>query len=133
MGLAAGPVNETEALALVIMAWNARRAGETRSKMQLPRGGLTSGELPGASLATRINAPVGHLMRQDVRVTLVLTAVNPSRRSLAVDWTTTCSWAATPSATETGAKQVAIYCKDGHMLLGASAAWAGATPGASND
>jgi hypothetical protein len=46
MRVGGGRVNETEALALVIMAWNARRAGETRSKLQLPRGGLTSENFP---------------------------------------------------------------------------------------
>ena len=46
MRMGGGRVNETEALALVVMAWNARRAGETRSKLQLPRGGLTSENFP---------------------------------------------------------------------------------------
>lgn len=46
MRVGGGRVNETEALALVVMAWNARRAGETRSKLQLPRGGLTSENFP---------------------------------------------------------------------------------------
>lgn len=46
MRVGGGRVNETEALALVILAWNARRAGETRSKLQLPRGGLTSENFP---------------------------------------------------------------------------------------
>lgn len=46
MRVGGGRVSETEALALVIMAWNARRAGETRSKLQLPRGGLTSENIP---------------------------------------------------------------------------------------
>ena len=32
-------VNEAEALALVVMAWNSRRAGEIRSKLRLPRAG----------------------------------------------------------------------------------------------
>jgi hypothetical protein len=36
-----GRVNETEALALMILAWNAHRAGGTRSKLQMPKGGLT--------------------------------------------------------------------------------------------
>src|ERR1700712_4787020 len=47
MRVGGGRVNETDALALVIMAWNAHRAGETRSKLQMRRGGLTPGELPG--------------------------------------------------------------------------------------
>jgi hypothetical protein len=53
MRMGGGGVNETEALALVVMAWNARRAGETRSKLQLPRVGLlrrtsrSSGDLQG--------------------------------------------------------------------------------------
>lgn len=46
MRVGGGRVSETEALALVVMAWNARRAGETRSKLQLPRGGLTSENFP---------------------------------------------------------------------------------------
>ncbi len=46
MRVGGGRVNETESLALVVMAWNARRAGETRSKLQLPRGGLTSENFP---------------------------------------------------------------------------------------
>ena len=46
MRVGGGRVNETEALALLVMAWNARRAGETRSKLQLPRGGLTSENFP---------------------------------------------------------------------------------------
>lgn len=46
MRVGGGRVNETEALALVVMAWNAWRAGETRSKLQLPRGGLTSENFP---------------------------------------------------------------------------------------
>ena len=46
MRVGGGRVNETEALALVILAWNARRSGETRSKLQLPRGGLTSDNFP---------------------------------------------------------------------------------------
>jgi hypothetical protein len=46
MRVGGGRVNETEALALVVMAWNAKRAGETRSKLQLPRGGLTSENFP---------------------------------------------------------------------------------------
>jgi hypothetical protein len=46
MRVGGGRVNETEALALAVMAWNARRAGETRTKLQLPRGGLTSENFP---------------------------------------------------------------------------------------
>jgi hypothetical protein len=46
MRMGGGRVNATEALALVVMAWNARRVGETRSKLQLPRGGLTSENIP---------------------------------------------------------------------------------------
>ena len=41
-----GRVNETDALALAIYAWNAHRAGETRSKLQMPRGGLTPENFP---------------------------------------------------------------------------------------
>jgi hypothetical protein len=46
MRVGGGRVNETDALALVIMAWNAHRAGETRSKLQMPRGGLTPENFP---------------------------------------------------------------------------------------
>src|ERR1700712_1248841 len=46
MRVGGGRVNETDALALVVMAWNARRPGETRTKLQLPRGGLTSENFP---------------------------------------------------------------------------------------
>lgn len=46
MRVGGGRVNETEAIALLVMAWNARRAGETRTKLQLPRGGLTTENFP---------------------------------------------------------------------------------------
>lgn len=46
MRVGGGRVNETEALALVIYAWNAHRSGETRSKLQMPRGGLTPENFP---------------------------------------------------------------------------------------
>lgn len=46
MRLAGGRVHETEALALTIRAWNAWRAGETRTKLQMPRGGLTTENFP---------------------------------------------------------------------------------------
>lgn len=41
-----GRVNETEGLALTIRAWNAHRAGETRTKLQMPKGGLTNENFP---------------------------------------------------------------------------------------
>lgn len=41
-----GRVNETEALALMILAWNAHRAGGSRSKLQMPKGGLTPENFP---------------------------------------------------------------------------------------
>lgn len=41
-----GRINETEGLALTIRAWNAHRAGETRSKLQMPKGGLTNENFP---------------------------------------------------------------------------------------
>jgi hypothetical protein len=41
-----GRVNETEALALMILAWNAYRAGGSRSKLQMPKGGLTPENFP---------------------------------------------------------------------------------------
>jgi hypothetical protein len=41
-----GRVNETDALALVIYAWNAYRAGEPRTKLQMPKGGLTTDNFP---------------------------------------------------------------------------------------
>lgn len=46
MRLSGGRVNETEALALTIYAWNAHRSGETRSKLQMPKGGLTAENFP---------------------------------------------------------------------------------------
>jgi hypothetical protein len=46
MRVGGGRVNETDALALAINAWNAHRAGERRSKLQLPRGGLTPDNFP---------------------------------------------------------------------------------------
>jgi hypothetical protein len=46
MRVGGGRVNETDALALIILAWNAHRSGETRSKLQLPRGGLTPENFP---------------------------------------------------------------------------------------
>lgn len=46
MRLSGGRIHETEALALVIKAWNACRAGESRSKLQLPPGGLTAANFP---------------------------------------------------------------------------------------
>jgi hypothetical protein len=46
MRVAGGRVNETEALALVIYAWNAHRADETRTKLQMPKGGLTPENFP---------------------------------------------------------------------------------------
>jgi hypothetical protein len=46
MRVGGGRVNETDALALVIMAWNTHRAGERRSKLQMPRGGLTPENFP---------------------------------------------------------------------------------------
>lgn len=46
MRVGGGGVHETEALALAIYAWNAHRAGETRTKLQLPRGGLTPQNFP---------------------------------------------------------------------------------------
>ena len=46
MRVGGGRVNETEALALVIYAWNAHRAGGTRSKLQMPKGGLTPENFP---------------------------------------------------------------------------------------
>ncbi|MFY0406894.1 hypothetical protein [Solicola sp. PLA-1-18] len=41
-----GRINETEGLALTIRAWNAHRAGEKRTKLQMPRGGLTNDNFP---------------------------------------------------------------------------------------
>ena len=46
MRVGGGRVAETDALALAINAWNAKRAGETRTKLQLPRGGLTPENFP---------------------------------------------------------------------------------------
>lgn len=46
MRVGGGRVNETEALALVVYAWNAHRAGETRTKLQMPKGGLTPENFP---------------------------------------------------------------------------------------
>lgn len=46
MRVSGGRVNETEALALVIYAWNAHRAGEARTKLQMPKGGLTPENFP---------------------------------------------------------------------------------------
>lgn len=46
MRVGGGRVNETEALALTIYAWNAHRSGETRSKLQMPKGGLTPENFP---------------------------------------------------------------------------------------
>lgn len=46
MRVSGGRVNETEALALVIYAWNAHRRGETRNKLQMPKGGLTPENFP---------------------------------------------------------------------------------------
>lgn len=41
-----GRINETEGLALTIRAWNAHRSGETRTKLQMPKGGLTNENFP---------------------------------------------------------------------------------------
>jgi hypothetical protein len=46
MRVGGGRVNETEALALVIYSWNAFRAGEARTKLQMPKGGLTPENFP---------------------------------------------------------------------------------------
>ncbi|WP_436702163.1 hypothetical protein [Nocardioides sp. BYT-33-1] len=46
MRLAGGRINETEALALTIRAWNAYRRGETPRKFQMPKGGLTNDNFP---------------------------------------------------------------------------------------
>lgn len=46
MRVGGGRANETEALALVIYAWNAHRTGGTRSKLQMPKGGLTPENFP---------------------------------------------------------------------------------------
>lgn len=37
MRMGGGRVNETDALALAIFAWNAKRMGESRTKLQLPK------------------------------------------------------------------------------------------------
>jgi len=44
--VAGGRINETEGLALTIRAWNAHRSGETRTKLAMPRGGLTNENFP---------------------------------------------------------------------------------------
>jgi hypothetical protein len=41
-----GRINETEGLALTIRAWNAHRSGSTRTKLQMPKGGLTNENFP---------------------------------------------------------------------------------------
>lgn len=41
-----GGGRETEALALMILAWNAHRAGGSRSKLQMPKGGLAPANFP---------------------------------------------------------------------------------------
>jgi hypothetical protein len=46
MRMGGNRAQETEALALAILAWNAHRSGETRTKLQLPRGGLTPDTFP---------------------------------------------------------------------------------------
>lgn len=46
MRITGGRIQETEALALVIKAWNAFRAGESRTKLQMPPGGLTPANFP---------------------------------------------------------------------------------------
>jgi len=46
MRVGGGRVNETDALPLAINAWNAHRAGERRSKLQLPKGGRTPENFP---------------------------------------------------------------------------------------
>lgn len=46
MRLAGGRVNETEALALTIRAWNAYRNGENPTKFQMPKGGLSNNNFP---------------------------------------------------------------------------------------
>ncbi len=46
MRIAGGRVNESEALALTIRAWNAFRAGESPERFQMPRGGLTNRSFP---------------------------------------------------------------------------------------
>ena len=44
--LTGGRINETEGLALTIRAWNAHRDGATRTKLQMPKGGLTNENFP---------------------------------------------------------------------------------------
>lgn len=46
MRLAGGRVNETEALALTIRAWNAHRANQRPQKFQMPKGGLSNENFP---------------------------------------------------------------------------------------
>ncbi|MFW6776270.1 hypothetical protein ACOACO_18460 [Nocardioides sp. CPCC 205120] len=46
MRVGGGRINETDAIALLILAWNAYRAGGTRTKLQLPKGGLTNENFP---------------------------------------------------------------------------------------
>lgn len=41
-----GRINETVGLALCIRAWNAHRDGSSRTKLQLPKGGLTNENFP---------------------------------------------------------------------------------------
>jgi hypothetical protein len=41
-----GRINETEGLALTIRAWNAHRSGSARTKLQMPKGGLTNENFP---------------------------------------------------------------------------------------
>lgn len=44
--LSGGRINETEGLALTIRAWNAHRDGSSRTKLQMPKGGLTNENFP---------------------------------------------------------------------------------------
>lgn len=46
MRISGGRVNETEALALTILAWNAARKGKKLARLQLPKGGLTASNFP---------------------------------------------------------------------------------------
>jgi hypothetical protein len=46
MRVGGGRVNETDALALTIYAWNAHRAGQTRAHLRMPKGGLTPENYP---------------------------------------------------------------------------------------
>lgn len=41
-----GRIHETALLGLLVLAWNAYRAGESRTRLQLPRGGLTPSTFP---------------------------------------------------------------------------------------